>query len=332
MLSTPASYLPFSLLPLYSCEEANEIPCPQSLASVPVFSGLTNTTFTAPPQTTQVTWAAGNPNLLPPSYGTWPQPTPQPGVTLSPAGETFPRKFVDKVRSGQYIDMKELLADNVSLLSQLEAIQGPTAAHMLGPTRPRLREVSSLPTWCYCFLGYVALRTTDQQTRDQLAYARLLIKEAQRHGGLGYLDYDKAFRQQAAGDPALRWNTLIPGLQASTMLGHRPVGQGMFCTLCRAVDHTRAQCALICLEPSTPVTTMTSRPLNRRRPASICTSWNRGTCIYPGQCNFKHMCSTCQSWNHKAKDCPKASDMSNFRPRADNHRPRPPATAPPTTQ
>ena len=37
-----------------------------------------------------------------------------------------------------------------------------------------------------------------------LAYARLMVREAQRHGGLGWLDYDRVFRQQAALDPSLR--------------------------------------------------------------------------------------------------------------------------------
>ncbi len=100
--------------------------------------------------------------------------------------------------------MKELLTDYMSLISQLETVQGASAIQMLGPNRPRLRDVSSLLTWCYYFLGYMAIRTTDPSTREQLAYACLLIKEAQCHGGQGWLDYDRAFRQQAEGDPSLR--------------------------------------------------------------------------------------------------------------------------------
>ena len=50
------------------------------------------------------------------------------------------------------------------------------------------------------------------------------------------MDYDRVFRQQASVDPSLRWNTLLPGLQASTMLGFG-LGQGaMFCNLCHKVE------------------------------------------------------------------------------------------------
>ena len=79
----------------------------------------------------------------------------------------------------------------------------------------------------------MAIQTHDPVTSDQLAYGRLLVSEARRHGGLGWVDYDRAFWQQLAENPTLPWNS---GLQVSTLLGQR-AGQGMFCTLCRGVDH-----------------------------------------------------------------------------------------------
>lgn len=84
---------------------------------------------------------------------------------------------------------------------------------------------------------YMAIRTSDPATREQLAYARTLIREANHHGGLGWLDYDWAFRQQAAVDHSLHWNTV------STIFGQQS-GEGTFYTLCKGVDHVRAQCAL----------------------------------------------------------------------------------------
>ena len=102
-----------------------------------------------------------------------------------------------------------------------------------------------------------------------LAYARLIIREAQRHGGLGWLDYDRVFRQQSAIDDAMQWNTLHPGIQAATLLGQTP-GQGTFCTLCRGADHRATACALTYLkEPSqSMLPVVTSGPATdwRRRP------------------------------------------------------------------
>ena len=75
------------------------------------------------------------------------------------------------------------------------------------------------------FLGYVAVFIPDPATRDQLAYARLIIREAIYHAGQGWLEYDRAFWQQVAADPFMCWNTWLLRLQAETILG-RGGGQG----------------------------------------------------------------------------------------------------------
>ena len=77
------------------------------------------------------------------------------------------------MRSGQFVEMREFLVDNLVLLDRLEAVQGLQSYHVLGP-RPRLREVTTPVSWVCCFLVYVAIATSDPVTRDQLAYARLI--------------------------------------------------------------------------------------------------------------------------------------------------------------
>ena len=210
-----------------------------------------------------------------------------------------------------------MLTDNISLVQQLEVMQGHTPVNMIGPTRPRLREVSSMPTWLYCFLAYTAIATNDPTTRDQLAYARLIMREALRHGNSGWLDYDRSFRQQAAADRSLRWNTLVPGLQASMILGNPTrqsyVNQRQSCTLCRGVDHTRSDCVLAYLYPQQARTPQ--RFPNRQ--TLICTSWNRGNCILPGSCSFRHVCAICQL-PHKAQDCPRTPDTAVYKQRRNN--------------
>ena len=129
--------------------------------------------------------------------------------------------------------------------------------------------------------------------------------------------------QQAAVDPSLAWNTLSPGLQASTMFHEQPAGQRSFCTLCQEVDHTRAQCALACLQPpatSSPVVVWISQPPpTRHRPETalrICISWNMGACIFQGRCAYRHVCATRQlPPHHWAKDCPKTPESSSYKRR-----------------
>ena len=151
-----------------------------------------------------------------------------PAVSLSPATEPFPRKLVEKIQAGQFVEMKELLSDNIALLQQLDVFQGQCAMPVLpGALKSRLREVATLPSWLYSYLAYMA----DPTTRDRLAYGRLLLREAQRHGGAGWLDYDRVFRQQAALDATLPWNSIHLAIQAATLTS-RTAQPGLFCTLC----------------------------------------------------------------------------------------------------
>lgn len=83
---------------------------------------------------------------------------------------------------------------------------------------PRLRDIDSPLTWIYCFFAYTAVRSSDPLVRDLLIYGRLMIRESQRHGGTGWLEYDKVFRQQAVLDESVPWNELNPSLFTSTIL------------------------------------------------------------------------------------------------------------------
>ena len=160
--------------------------------------------------------------------------------------------------------------------------------------KPCLREVSTLPTWVYCFLAYVGMRTEDGQVRDMLAYApRLIIREAQRQGEAGWLDYSMFFWQQAALDASIRWNTLDSSIQASTLVGRAP-SYTVVCGLCREPDDVASQCALSYLTPpkspasqADPTARLLSARMSARQPESkegICISWNTGRCTFPGQC------------------------------------------------
>ena len=210
---------------LYSPATLGTLPQPQLLTSVHLsnctMSGVTDTLSGQQPPSLPTTV---HPMVLP-TPPTGMLPTSSEGLILSPAAAPFPGKLVNKVRSGQFVKMRELLTDNISLVQQLEAMQSTSPISIIGPSRPRLREVSTLSTWLYCFLAYTAITSEHMQ-------------EALRHGNSGWLDYDRAFRQQAAKDTSIRWNNLLPGMQASMILGN-PARQGVSntqkqaCTLCR---------------------------------------------------------------------------------------------------
>ena len=159
----------------------------------------------------------------------------------------------------------------------------------------------------------------DARTRELLAYCRLIIREALRHEGSGWQEYDRTFRRQAAIDSSLPWNVLVPGLQAATLLGSRGGLPGLFCALCREPDHNTGQCALsVTQQPTHPAAPPTSPNTFSRRPrrpetiAGICASWNQGRCAFPRYCSFRHICAVCRNSNHRGVDCPAAPVGSDY--------------------
>ena len=202
--------------------------------------------------------------------------------------------------------MRELLGDNVAVRGQLDDIKDTMGTGILQVSaRLRVREVSTLSAWLCCFLSFLAVGTTDIVTRERLAYAILIIRESLQHGGSGWLEYDRLFRQQAALDPTLQWNMIHSGLQATTVMAqHR--WSGTICSICHDCDHSAQSCALAQLQQQSTAraqqSTSRAQP-SRQGPRPICNSWNAGACIYPGSCTYGHLCSKCSATNHPACEC-----------------------------
>ena len=222
-------------------------------------------------------------------------------------------KLAAKIKSGIYVPMKDMLVDNISLCSELEAL--PRQQIFSVSNKPRLQEVDSPLTWASCFLAYAAVWTSDLKTRNVLTYGHLVIYKAQRHSGLGWLEYDKIFRQHAALSSSTVRNELNPSFHESTVLSYR-AGLGKVCSLCHELDHTAATCALLALHPhassqsqAQPAhpTTGSPAPGPSWRPRQetidrISVSWNKGRYTFPA-CIFRHICTVSREKGHRAKEC-----------------------------
>ena len=218
-----------------------------------------------------------------------------------------PAKLVKKIQAMEFINMRELLPDNIALSERLEAL--PRAALQQAHAQ---REIDSLLTWTGAFLMYVAVMNDahPEKTKSLLAYMRSLVEEARRNEGFNWRRYDTIFRRNAGADKDKDWATLDHSLHAaclSVSAGKTEKGASMLCSLCAGADHSAAFCALKSLQQATtmPVPPPRSPPGGSSSPRvgpRICLSWNRGRCAFPGVCNFAHVCATCRG-SHPAKDC-----------------------------
>ena len=131
---------------------------------------------------TTITSNTTYPNLTCPSVFpiAWPAivsiPSTTGGMILSPALDPIPQRLVQRIQGGRFLEMRELLSDNIALHEQLEAVQAQgNLTPLPAAVWTRQREVPLLISWLYCFMAYVAVSTPDRSTRDMLAYCQLIM-------------------------------------------------------------------------------------------------------------------------------------------------------------
>lgn len=236
-----------------------------------------------------------------------------------------PAKLVAKILKGEFIDMAELLWDNI----EAERRRGgsDTTSSQL---RAAQREIPDILSWFQCFGVFASVVASKHPDKvlQLLAYQTTIVREARRCGGAGWQAYDTMFRQHAATDPFTDWSKLNSSLYAVTFLAQSN-GRGRCCQYCLESDHGGQECALAPnyqpdrpqrpggwgpmaggrlgegrndwrQEPSTggKGKTRMARQLQLDR---VCYAWNDGDCKFPA-CRYQHVCAKCQG-EHRAPAC-----------------------------
>ena len=243
----------------------------------------------------------------------------------------IPAKLVKRIQNLEYVDLRELLPDNIALSEKRHALTTPATQSVT----PEQREITKLVTWVSCFSTYVAIAAQKhpERTRDMMAYMRLMVREGYKHGGMGWLKYDCIFRKNNPG-PSASWDVLDPSLL--TIVAHQGYSPRPPSHHCQELDHSPTECALAPLAQPTRLPWQgrpTGYPRKGKRPAPYETApssgrytphdppanfpstsdggpprpriWNKGQCAFQGACTYAHICPTCNSGSHRARDCPR---------------------------
>ncbi len=221
---------------------------------------------------------------------------------LSEALPAVPARLVKKILKGEYVDMAELLRDNVEAERRKGTGEGESS-------QPRRREIPDILSWVQCFSAYAAIVGTQYpgKWKELLAYQALIVSEYRRCGGKGWLLYDAAFRQQITDFEGTDFSKLNQSLYLTTFAAH--AGKGRSCGYCMLADHSQEECALRPQhtnressrreERREPGKEREERGRQRRRGA--CFAWNDGNCALP-YCRFEHVCSKCFG-SHRRSAC-----------------------------
>lgn len=147
-----------------------------------------------------------------------------------------PAKLVAKILRQEFVNMAELLQDNI----EAERRRGKGDATCPGSSHnPVRREIPDILSWTQAFGVYVSVIASKYPGRvpQMLAYQTTLLREARRCGGGGWQNYDSSFRQLAACDPKADWSKNNSSLYAVTFTSQAN-GRGKCCQFCRYWSYT----------------------------------------------------------------------------------------------
>ena len=166
-----------------------------------------------------------------------------------------PAKLVAKILRLEFVDMAELLRDDI----EAERRRGAQGEGSNNSKTPR-REIPDILSWIQCFGIYVSVMVSKFPGRvpNMLAYQTTLVREARRCGGGGWLAYGTAFRQQAATDALCDWSKLNSSLYPVTLMAQAS-GKGKCLALPRARSCWEGLCTVTTTSPGTAAEAVVTR-------------------------------------------------------------------------
>ncbi len=235
-----------------------------------------------------------------------------------------PLKLAEKIRRWEFIEMAEPLPEHWG------QVPGGKPDDEQGGQRPpsrRKRKVTDIVSWSQWFAIYVRILagTSPRSVPELLAYMVHMLQVSQDFGGLAWINYDRAFRRQAASTGNRLWSRINPSLYSICLSGVARVSKR--CELCFGLTHDMKDCALsgdgdpdvgACLKAieSAVLALISARPSQPAKPQSrpeVCRSWNENRCTFP-RCRYQHVCRICGGPKPAVECCKRAMPSSSTPP------------------
>ena len=169
-------------------------------------------------------------DLLPPN----PERT---AISLGTVIPPVPPGFVDKIESGAFIEMGDLI---------------PNCPGLEDTARSKLkcRSITNVCEWLQAFEVYVSIIARKQPHRvpDLMGYQVLILEASNEYKNDCWLAYDRCFHQQAASDPHCNWSNINSTLWNLVFTGQARANR---CLHCLSLFHSSTDCELASISITT---------------------------------------------------------------------------------
>ena len=249
--------------------------------SVPAITGSNSSrpvaAFTSPVMATHVTGAFSGFDgpVLSPSFDK--------AFVVGPGHAPVSAKLVSKITGGLFVDLADLLSAN--LHSVEHEPQTFLDGKLLVSNRRRVLEIKDILTWTEAFTIFQMVMCSAHPHRwpDLTKYKLLIIQTARISTELAWLEYDLAFRKDAAVTGTSDWSRMNLDLYNF---------------------HLRTSPPMTTLHSSTPSATTVSTSWGNSAVVPYCFFWNNGRCRWPfRECRYCHVCNSCDG-DHCRANCP----------------------------
>ena len=234
----------------------------------------------------------------------------------------LPKRLVDKIIAGDYVDFSELPPAKGKSKGPSQALEGQVVVIQAAELMSSRKIIPDLATWSQCFnlFAAVVVKQQPERARSLFAYSSLIARCSAKYGWPSWIVYDQNFRQEAAESGNLDWAKVDPSIYTQCFTGATQMSAEGWCRRCQSVDHLTENC------PSKPgpssagysagyANSSRKFPLplaGRKRSApqsipEVCKKYNKydGDCRFGDNCIFQHKCGNCGEPNHPVTQCQK---------------------------
>ena len=143
-------------------------------------------------------------------------PKPPSTVMLGTGLPSLPKKLIDKILVGEYVDFAELPPARGKARAVPQALEGQIVVVQAADLLQSRRVIPDLATWLQCYAIFTTVIASKNPARlpDLMAYMSIIAKASQKFAWPSWVVYDHNFRQEAACSANTQWARVDPSMHS----------------------------------------------------------------------------------------------------------------------